>query len=155
VDHQDQTGNTALHCAAFHNHFDVASFLTLAGTDQTLKNADGQTAYDVAVAKGHAELAGTLGCILNSDEYKDEGSVGMRWMCAQNNPKHPKHSAKLRQRLCENHLEKPAKERGEEYVQPEDDDDNDDLDCSADDDDFDYSEAGDDEGDEGADEENA
>lgn len=123
MDHQDLEGNTALHYAAMHNHFDVASFLTLAGTDQTLKNVAGQTAYDVAVAKKHDKLAATLGCILNTTESTDEGSVMMRVICAQNNPKHPKYNPKIFKHLCINHLEKLAVERGEEYIVSEEEED--------------------------------
>ena len=60
IDCQTNDGFTPLHRAAFYGHERLARFLVLAGADQSIKDSDGQTAFDVAVTEGRTEIAQVL-----------------------------------------------------------------------------------------------
>jgi hypothetical protein len=57
---QDYNGDIALHDAAMFGHVDVAQALIAAGSDKSIKNRDGRTPLDVAVAYEKPALAALL-----------------------------------------------------------------------------------------------
>jgi hypothetical protein len=67
----DDTGRTALHIAAARGKVSFVAMLLENGGDRTVKTADGETPYDLALQNGHAECAMFLR--LNSD---DDGFAG-------------------------------------------------------------------------------
>jgi ankyrin repeat protein len=60
VDAQDHRGWTALHHAAFWNRVEVVRMLRAAGADGSIKDANRETAADVAQSKGNAEVVTAL-----------------------------------------------------------------------------------------------
>ena len=60
LDVQDYSGETALHDAARFGHAAVVEALLAAGASKSLKNNDGQTAAEVAVAYGKTAVAEML-----------------------------------------------------------------------------------------------
>ena len=57
---KDKQGNGWLHYAAIAAKADAAAWLLAAGADRTAKNISGETAYDVALKRGKADLAALL-----------------------------------------------------------------------------------------------
>jgi len=57
---KDKQGNGWLQYAALAADADAATWLLAAGADRTAKNISGETAYDVAVKRGKADLAALL-----------------------------------------------------------------------------------------------
>ncbi len=51
---------TLLMCAAIRGNIDLAEYLLSIGTDKTIKDSKGKTAYDYAIDSGHDELAELL-----------------------------------------------------------------------------------------------
>ena len=58
--HQQNTGFTALHCAAYHGYLAIATRLLEGGADLTLRNKYGKTALDNARSNGHSEVVALL-----------------------------------------------------------------------------------------------
>jgi ankyrin repeat protein len=60
-------GWTALICAAFHRHSEVVKVLLEKGANPTLKSANGDTAFDIALRRGYKEVTKLLELVeLNS-----------------------------------------------------------------------------------------
>jgi ankyrin repeat protein len=57
---RDKLGNGLLHYAAVAGDAGAAKLLVAAGADKAAKNAMGETAYDLAVKRGKADLAELL-----------------------------------------------------------------------------------------------
>ena len=60
VPHQQNTGWTALHKAAFHGYLAIATRLLEGGADLTLRDKDGKTALDWARPRGYSEVVALL-----------------------------------------------------------------------------------------------
>lgn len=86
IDCQTKSLYTPLHRCAFYGHDRMAALICLAGADQTLKDKDGQTAYDVAVERGNPKLVSLLEPMVASDGTDLTGIA-----YARNNPKHQQH----------------------------------------------------------------
>ena len=57
---QNKYGKTALHRAAENNAYDMALFLVEKGIDTSIKDANGQTAYDYAVQSNNKDIIALL-----------------------------------------------------------------------------------------------
>ena len=53
-------GRTALHWAAYNGHHKMAIALVLRGADPNIKDKNGKTPYDLAVATSHEKIAALL-----------------------------------------------------------------------------------------------
>jgi ankyrin repeat protein len=53
LDELDEDGNTALHLAAERGHLEIVKLLAEHGADHQVRNAQGQTATDVAASKAN------------------------------------------------------------------------------------------------------
>ena len=60
IDAINEYGETPLMMSAENNAIDTAKLLLEHGADRSIKNNDGKTAYDLALEKGHTELAELL-----------------------------------------------------------------------------------------------
>ncbi|KAK5641296.1 hypothetical protein RI129_009843 [Pyrocoelia pectoralis] len=60
VNSVNDEGNGALHHAAWHGQLDMALALLGKGADKTHKNKAGQTPRDMALARGHVDVANVL-----------------------------------------------------------------------------------------------
>ena len=83
MDSQTFKGFTPLHRCAFYDHSRLASLLCLAGASR-LKDSNGDSAYDVAVARGNTQLISILKPLIDS---AGNDITGIQY--ATNNPKHP------------------------------------------------------------------
>lgn len=116
MDCQTKRGYSPLHRAAFYNHRRLAGILALAGADQKIRDSDGQTAYEVAVARGNDAIAETLKPMI----YNGRDMTGI--MYATNNPKHPNHRPEARAALFAIHdVENSLSAGGEEEEEGSDD----------------------------------
>eukprot|EP01039_Chlorochromonas_danica_P010272 gene10272-11368_t len=109
VDCQTKGGYTPLHRCAFYNHPRLASLLCLAGADRTLRDKKGDRAYDVAVARGHDEVAKLLVPLISPDGVDLSGII-----YARNNPKHPNYRPESRDALLQLFMLETAFENAEE-----------------------------------------
>jgi ankyrin repeat protein len=94
VDCQTNLKYSPLHRCAFYDHRRLASLLILAGADQTVQDADGQTPYECAVEKGNEEMVAILKPLLSST---GENISGLPY--ATNNPRHPQFRPEARDAL--------------------------------------------------------
>ena len=58
--HQQNSGVTALHSAAYHGRLAIATRLLEGGADLTLRTKSGDTALDDARSEGHSEVVALL-----------------------------------------------------------------------------------------------
>ena len=58
--HQQNSGVTALHSAAYHGRLAIATRLLEGGADLTLRDNDGKTALDWARSQGKSEVVALL-----------------------------------------------------------------------------------------------
>jgi ankyrin repeat protein len=61
IDARDGSGNTPLIAAASNNQVGAIQLLLRANADRTIRDSEGKTALDVALAEGHQEAAAVLG----------------------------------------------------------------------------------------------
>eukprot|EP01039_Chlorochromonas_danica_P003246 gene3246-3556_t len=121
VDCQTKLGYTPLHRCAFYDHPRLASLLCLAGADRTLRDHNGDRAYDVAVKEGNDEVAQLLAPLIAQD-----GVDISNFMYARNNPKHPNYRPESRAALLQLFMletaAQVAEEEGDEEEQEEGED---------------------------------
>lgn len=67
---QDAYGDTPLHDAAANNYISIAELLLECKTDISLKNKEGKTAFDLAVAAGAAEIVDAINDIVRKEKTK-------------------------------------------------------------------------------------
>ena len=113
-----QTGGlyTPLHRCAFYYHPRLASLLCLAGASRTLRDENNQTAYEVAVTKGHHDIAKVI------KPLENEETTGGPY--SSNNPKHPNFRPEAREAFF-NLWEMEQKLRAEEEEEEEEGDEDD------------------------------
>lgn len=92
IDCQTKSKYTPLHRCAYYNHQRLAGLLVMAGATQQLPDEHQQTAYHVAVAQQHYEIASLLKPVYDA-QGKD--ITGLQYLL--NNPKHSQYRSESRE----------------------------------------------------------
>ncbi len=94
VDCRTKRNYTPLHRCAFYNHPRLAGLLVMAGADQTIRDENNETPYEVSVTQQNTKVSKLLKPL-----FDNHGNNIAGIMYATNNPKHPNFPQEARDAL--------------------------------------------------------